>query len=108
MDATYKTARYALPLFFIVVKKNVDYQIVGTFVCEEESSENITEVLNISKDWNPDWKLLYFMTDYSDEEITSIKTLFPGMSIYNYKELKETYKLVKIVSEKNKYVYIRL
>ena len=41
------------------------------------------------------------MTDYSDEEITSIKTLFPGMSSYKYKELKETYKLVKIVSEKN-------
>ena len=47
------------------------------------------------------------MTDYSDEEITSIETLFPGNSIYKYRELKEKYKLVKIVSEK-KYVYIRL
>ena len=41
------------------------------------------------------------MTDYSDEEIISIETLFPGNSIYKYKELKETYKLVKIASEKN-------
>ena len=40
----------AMHFLFIVVKKNVDYQIVGTFVCEGESSENITEVLNISKD----------------------------------------------------------
>ena len=40
------------------------------------------------------------MTDYSDEEITSIETLFPGNSIYKYRELKETYKLVKIAFEK--------
>ena len=29
LDATYKTTRYSLPLFFVVVKTNVDYQIVG-------------------------------------------------------------------------------
>ena len=104
LDATYKTTRYALPLFFLVVKTNVDYQIVGTFVYEEESTENITEALNIIKDWNPGWKLLYFMTNYSDEEITSNETLFPRNSIYKYRELKEKYKLVKVVSEK-KYVY---
>ena len=43
LDATYKTTRYALPIFFIVVKTNVDYQDVGTFVCEGESTENFTE-----------------------------------------------------------------
>ena len=106
-DATHKTTRYLVPLFFLVVKANVDYQNVGTFVCEGESTENITEALNIIKDWNPGWKPLYFMTNYSDEEITSIETLFPGNSIYKYRELKEKYKLVKIVSEK-KYVYICL
>ena len=101
LDAAYKTTCYALTLFFLVVKTNVDYQIVGTFVYEWESTENITEALNAIKDWNPGWKPLYFMTDYSDEEITSIETLFPGNSIYKYRELKETYKLVKISSEKN-------
>ena len=101
LDATYKTTRYALPLFFLVFKTDVDYQIVGTFVCEGESTENITEALNIIKDWNPGWKPLYFMTDYSDEKITSIETLFPGNSIYKYREVKETYKLVKITSEEN-------
>ena len=34
LDATYKTTCYALPLFFLVVKTNFDYQIVGTIVCE--------------------------------------------------------------------------
>ena len=101
LDAAYKTTCYALTLFFLVVKTNVDYQIVGTFVYEWESTENITEALNVIEDWNPGWKPLYFMTDYSDEEITSIETLFPGNSIYKYRELKETYKLVKISSEKN-------
>ena len=90
LDATYKTTRYGLPLFFLVVKTNAYYQIVGTFVCKGESTENITEVLNIIKDWNPGWKPLYFMTYYSDEEITSIETLFQGNSIYKYRELKET------------------
>ena len=41
LDATCKTTRYALPLFFLVVKTNVDYQIVATFVCEGESTVNI-------------------------------------------------------------------
>ena len=34
LDAAYKTTCYALTLFFLVVKTNVDYQIVGTFVYE--------------------------------------------------------------------------
>ena len=29
LDATYKTTRYALPLFFLIVKTNVDYQVVA-------------------------------------------------------------------------------
>ena len=32
LDATYCTTKYALPLFFLVVKTNVDYQVVGSFV----------------------------------------------------------------------------
>eukprot|EP00794_Sanderia_malayensis_P012566 gene12566-13853_t len=43
--ATYHTARYALPLFFLVVKTNVDYQVVAAFVCESESTESCTTVI---------------------------------------------------------------
>ena len=85
LDATYKTTRYAFPIFFLVVKTNFDYQIVGTFVREGESTENITEVLNIIEDWNPGWKPLYFMSDYSDKEIISIGTL---QVIEKYGEVK--------------------
>ena len=34
VDAVYKTTRYALLLFFMVVKTNVDYQIEASFVIE--------------------------------------------------------------------------
>ena len=34
LDATYGTKRYALPLLFLMVKTNIDYQIVGAFVSE--------------------------------------------------------------------------
>jgi hypothetical protein len=37
LDATYKTTRFAVPLFFLVVKTNVDYQVVGSFVTQGES-----------------------------------------------------------------------
>ena len=33
LDATYKTTRYALPLFFLAVKTNVDYQVVASLFC---------------------------------------------------------------------------
>ena len=47
LDATYKTTKYSLPLFFVVVKTNVDYQIVGSFVIQSETSDSIYEALSI-------------------------------------------------------------
>eukprot|EP00794_Sanderia_malayensis_P018489 gene18489-20338_t len=82
LDATYHTSRYALPLFFLVVKTNVDYQIVATFVCEGETKEAIEEALSIIKDWNPDFKPRYFMTDYSNEEIGALKSTFNNCFVF--------------------------
>ena len=44
LDATYKTTRYALPLFFLVVRTNGDYQVVGSFVVQfkQHSDKNQT------------------------------------------------------------------
>ncbi|XP_065665724.1 uncharacterized protein LOC136087145 [Hydra vulgaris] len=50
LDATYRTNRNALPLFFLVVKTNVDYQIVAIFVCENETTDAITEALMCIKE----------------------------------------------------------
>nr|XP_047141535.1 uncharacterized protein LOC105847166 isoform X2 [Hydra vulgaris] len=59
LDATYKTTKYSLPLFFLVVKTNVDYQTVGTFVCKGESAVNIQKALSKIKEWNPNWNPTY-------------------------------------------------
>ena len=49
LHATYKTTRYSLPLFFLTVKTKVDYQIISTFVTENERTQSITETLAIIK-----------------------------------------------------------
>ena len=69
LDATYHTTRYSLPLFFIAVKTNVDYQIVASFVIQHKTADAIKKALKILKGWNPDWKPNYFMTDLSGPEI---------------------------------------
>ena len=78
LDATYKTTRYSLPLFFLVVKTNVDYQVVGSFVIQSETTDAIYEALSVLKSWNPRWNPSYFMVDYSEEEMSAIGKLFPG------------------------------
>lgn len=64
LDATYKTSKYSLPLFFLVVRTNVGYKPVVEFICETETTRSITEALELLKRWNPEWRPRYFMTDY--------------------------------------------
>lgn len=78
LDATYKTTKYALPLFFIAVKTNVDYIVVASFVVQDETTESIQEALSIIKQWNPGWRPQNFMTDLCEEEINALELIFPG------------------------------
>ena len=80
LDATYKTTRYALPLFFLAVKTNVDYQVVRSYVTEDETVCSIKEALEVVREWNPDWSPHLFMTDNCSQEIQAIENLFPGKS----------------------------
>lgn len=84
LDATYKTTKYALPLFFIAVKTNVDYIIVASFVVQDETTESIQEALSIIKQWNPGWRPQNFMTDLCEEEINALESIFPGTVSYIY------------------------
>ena len=43
MDATFKTTNYAIQLFFLAVKTNVDYQVVGSFAVQDETTDAISE-----------------------------------------------------------------
>ena len=54
-DATYKTTKYEIALFFVTVKTNVGYSVVADFVVQSESKENISEALNLLLSWNPNW-----------------------------------------------------
>ena len=82
MDATYKTTRYDLALFFICVRTNVGYQVVGEFITQSETSEQIAEALTILKSWNPSWNPPYFMVDYSDAELGAIEQVFPHCKVF--------------------------
>ena len=81
IDATYKTTKYELALFFICVKTNVGYSVVAEFVVQSETAESITEALEILKQWNPQWNPQYFMTDYSEAEFVALGTAFPSICV---------------------------
>ena len=80
LDAIYKTTWYALPLFFLAVKTNVYYQVVASFVLQDESTDSIKEALQVIKDWNPDWQPSFFMADFCEEEIQAVEETFPGIT----------------------------
>jgi len=82
MDATYKTTKYEIALFFITVKTNVGYSVVAEFVIQSETKENISEALGIVLSWNPQWSPPFFMTDYSEAEIGAIESVFPNCKVY--------------------------
>nr|XP_047123498.1 calcium-responsive transcription factor-like isoform X2 [Hydra vulgaris] len=81
LDATYRTTRYSLPLFFLAIKTNVDNQVVATFVIENETKKAITEALNIIKQWNALLNPTFCMTDYCNEEIESLEAIFSEMDM---------------------------
>ena len=53
LDAAYKTTKYAVPLFFVAVKTNVDDQVVGSFAIQDETTDATAEALYMLKSWNP-------------------------------------------------------
>ena len=67
----------------MVVKTNIDYQIVAVFVTENETEDSIQEALSIIKSWNKD-SPIYGMTDYCTEEFKAMENMFEGMLSINY------------------------
>ncbi|XP_049815893.1 uncharacterized protein LOC126262984 isoform X2 [Schistocerca nitens] len=82
LDATYKTTKYDIPLFFITVKTNVCYLVVGFFYVQVEDTQSICEALNIFKEWNVDMSPGYWVTDFSESEINAIQAVFPCSKVY--------------------------
>ena len=82
IDATYRTMKYELPLFFVCVRTNVGYSVVAQFIAQSESIECIAEALNILKEWNPNWSPPFFLSDFSDAEYSALKQVFPATTVY--------------------------
>ena len=82
IDATYKTTRYELPLFFVCVRTNVGYCVVADFIVQTESAVSIKEALSILRSWNPDWNPPFFMSDFSEAKISALEQTFPGITVY--------------------------
>ena len=82
LDATYKTTNYALPLFFVVVQTNVNFQVCCVIVLEEESTEMITKALKILKEWSPMVSPKYPFVDFDEREITSLEIVFERVKLF--------------------------
>ncbi|PIK46563.1 hypothetical protein BSL78_16572 [Apostichopus japonicus] len=61
----------------MVVRTNVGYTPVATFICESETTAHIAEALSIIKEWNLRWKPRFFMIDYSEPEYQALQDVFP-------------------------------
>ena len=82
LDATYKTTKYALPLFFLVVKTNVNFQVCAVFVIQEESTDMILKALNTVKKWNPKVTPKYAFVDFDEREITALESVYPNAKVF--------------------------
>ena len=75
LDATYKTTKYSLQLFFVVVKTNVNYHVVARLYCKMRQPLQLQRYCQSY--CQSAWELKCFMVDNCDEEIKSIRNIFP-------------------------------
>ncbi|KAK3093881.1 hypothetical protein FSP39_021404, partial [Pinctada imbricata] len=91
LDATYRTTKYALPLFFLAVKTNVGFSVVGEFVVQHETRSSIIQGLETIRTWmnedpekpeNWEWNPKFFMTDFCEREIGAIEDVFAESFVF--------------------------
>ena len=82
LDAMYKTTKYSVPLFFICVKTNVGYTVVGEFIILDETISHVSEALSVFLKWNPHLNPKVFMVDFSTAEIEAVTHVFPNSKIF--------------------------
>ena len=82
IDATYKTTKYDVPLFFLTVRTNAGYIVVAEFIVQTETATHIQEALTILKGWNPSRHPNFIMCDYSEAEIMAMESAFPLTIVY--------------------------
>ena len=70
--------------FFAVVKTNVNFQVVGVLVFQEETKDLIKKGLQIIRNWNPKVTPKFGMVDFDEKEINALEELFPDIEVFIY------------------------
>jgi hypothetical protein len=78
LDATYNTSVYDLPLLIVCVATNVGYVNVASIIVCDEKSESIAAGLMKLREWNPQWKPKYWMSDFHEGQISALEEVFCG------------------------------
>ena len=68
--------------YLCFLKTDVGYTPTAEFVVQSETGDKIAEALKVLASWNPEWNPPYFMTDYSDAEISATESVFPQCKVY--------------------------
>ena len=76
-------SKIPFPLFCLYVQTNVDYQLVGSFICQANDQAMISEGLQIIKEWNPGWSPKFIVVDFEEQQITAVESVFQGWYFYN-------------------------
>ena len=72
--------KYSLSLHFPVVKTDVEYKFIASFVTQSQTTDPVKGALFVIRKWNPDWAPKHFIADYAEEEVLLVEDLFPGCS----------------------------
>ena len=75
-------SKIPFPLFCLYVQTNVNYQLVGEFILQSNTTAMIMEGLQAIKDWNPGWNPKFVVVDFTDEQITAVENIFPGIPFF--------------------------
>ena len=59
LDATHKTTKYPLPLYFLVVQPNVNYQVAAVIVTQEETTCILWKALQIIEGNFNTWDIIF-------------------------------------------------
>ena len=82
MDATYKTTKYALPLFFVFVHCNIGYKVVASFICQNEDADSISEALSYHQVMEHLVESIIFHGGFFRCRINAIEQQFPNSQVY--------------------------
>ena len=69
--------------FFAMVKTNVNFQVVGAPVFQEETKDMIKKGLQIICDWNPTVIPKIGMVDFDEKEINVLDELLPDIKAFS-------------------------